>query len=185
MKNLIKLILIPVMLTMYSYVQAESYASLYSSTELSSKSSTGNEVAHKKVLAAMLFGLRTNGNIGLSSEFLFNTSGFGLTVGGFAKSGNFTLLGGVIAMPDNSRGNVDGFKSDGSNSQTSDGLYIGLGYKAFSVRLIRYDVTHNYRTKEITGYQGSHHNLTPIYKTGRSTDSVTRDILWLGINLPF
>ncbi len=169
----------------YKSAYAENYANIYSSTELSSKSSSGNEVSYDKPLAVMMFGIRTNGSIGVSTELFFNNAGGGATLGGFAKYNDFVFSIGAMSISDISKGNVEGFSRIGESNGNGDGFYVGVSYKVVSIRLIKYDIEHKYLGRNLVGYSGTHHNKKPIFENSNSKDSLTREMLWIGVNFPF
>ena len=174
------LLVLMLLITTYS-VNAESYITVYGSTTLATTSYNKNEINSINNNVIFLLGKRIGTNSGVVSEFFLNGSGFGATVGGFIKSNNSIFSTGFLMSPDVSSGKlIDADYNDSSNSM-GFGAYVNYSYKVLSIRLARYTVDHAYVSKKIIGYKHS----IPVFEKGLTKDKVTRDVLWVGVNIPF
>lgn len=169
----------------YKAVYAENYLNLYSSTVISTESKYGHEVKYDKSNVIMLFGVKSSGSFGVNAEFFLNWSGIGAAAGAYAGTPDFSLGLGLISVSDFSKGNISEFGKTDSN-ESGAGIYLSASYKLILLRYVRYDVNHNYRKTIITGYNTvTNHIKTPIYSTGKSSDDITREMIWLGVTVPF
>lgn len=142
------------------------------------------EQSYEHPSGVLNFGYKTPGSTAVGAEIYMTDVGAGAGVAVHQRIGGLTFSLGRGAFADKATGQTSlGVVKDTS---TGYGNFVGVSYKIFHVRAVRYDVSHSYiKTAQVGETCDGEGNRIPIFATSKSGGDSTREQLWVGVQFGF